>query len=115
MHRPKVLLEIRHLEITNTGPEEGPLFSLIAGDYSPRLIEKFKFRVETATQQADYFTTTVLADDTNGVVVTPGDLIVISDKGGSNEIHVSVVISPNDAIKEALVERVRRECSPDGA
>lgn len=93
------VLKLNYLERINDGYEEGPRFTILAGDEEAEILEKLHF-TEGVTVDSDYLVAEFTATGTNGVSLRPGDLIVLS------EGHSSVVISPSEDIIKVLIAKV---------
>lgn len=99
------ILKMNYLEATGDGYEEGPRFTLLAGEANSEVLMELNY-TEGVAPDGDYLVVEVIATDTNGVYVRPGDLIVVSDR------TISVVTSPSDELTEALIAKVEKV--PDG-
>lgn len=93
------VLKLNYLEQIADGYEEGPRFTLLAGDEEAENLKKLDF-TEGVTIDSDYLVVEFIATDTNGISLRPGDLIVLSGD------HSSVVISPSEDIIKALIAKV---------
>lgn len=93
------VLKLNYLEKLSEGYEEGPRFTLLAGDKEAENLKAMEF-TEGVNAETDYLVVEFIATDTNGVDLGPGDLVVLSGD------RSSVVISPSEDVVEALVAKV---------
>lgn len=69
------VLKLNYLEQIADGYEEGPRFTILAGDEEAEILEKLHF-TEGVTVDSDYLVAEFTATGTNGVSLRPGDQIV---------------------------------------